>query len=52
MRGFLLFKNYFQKFPPESYELMGFLTIRLIDEALEKKEERKRRPLDEFVIWY
>jgi len=40
------------KFSPEKYELMGVLTVGLIDESLEKKEERKRRSLDEFIDWF
>ncbi|MHA2287759.1 MAG: nitroreductase family protein [Promethearchaeota archaeon] len=40
------------KYSPEKYELMGVLAVGLIDEALEKKEERERRPLDEFVEWF
>lgn len=40
------------KLSPENYELMGVLTIGLIDESLEKKEERERRPLDEFTDWF
>jgi len=40
------------KFSPEKYELMGVLTVGLIDESLEKEEERKRRPLDEFIEWF
>ena len=40
------------KFSPEKYELMGVLTIGLIDESLEKKEKRERRPLDEFIDWF
>lgn len=40
------------KFSPERYELMGVLTVGLIDESLEKKEERKRRSLDEFIDWF
>jgi len=40
------------KYSPEKYELMGVLTIGLIDESLEKKEKRERRPLDEFVDWF
>ena len=40
------------KFSPENYELMGVLTVGLIDESLEKKEERKRRALDEFIDWF
>ncbi len=40
------------KLSPENYELMGVLTIGLIDESLEKKEERERRPIDEFIDWF
>ncbi|HUW90711.1 MAG TPA: nitroreductase family protein [Candidatus Nanopelagicaceae bacterium] len=40
------------KLSPERYELMGVLTVGLIDETLEKKEERKRRPLEEFIDWF
>ena len=40
------------KFSPEKYELMGVLTVGLIDESLEKEVERKRRPLDEFIDWF
>ena len=40
------------KFSPEKYELMGVLTVGLIDESLEKEEERKRRSLDEFIDWF
>jgi len=40
------------KFSPEKYELMGVLTVGLIDESLEKEVERKRRSLDEFVDWF
>lgn len=40
------------KFSPERYELMGVLTVGLIDESIEKKEERKRRSLDEFTDWF
>ncbi|NHJ22684.1 MAG: nitroreductase family protein [Candidatus Lokiarchaeota archaeon] len=40
------------KFSPDKYELMGVITVGIIDESLEKKEERKRRPLDEFIDWY
>ena len=40
------------KFSTDRYELMGVLTIGLIDESLEKDEERIRRPLDEFIDWF
>jgi len=40
------------KLSPEKFELMGVLTVGLIDEALEKKEERERRALDEFIDWF
>ena len=40
------------KLSPEKFELMGVITIGLIDEALEKKEERERRPLEEFIDWF
>ena len=40
------------KFSPERYELMGVLTVGLIDESLEKEEERKRRSLDDFIDWF
>ena len=40
------------KFSPERYELMGVLTVGLIDESIEKKEERTRRSLDEFTDWF
>ena len=40
------------KLSPERYELMGVLTVGLIDEALEKKEERERRAIDEFIDWF
>ena len=40
------------KLSPEKFELMGVLTVGLIDEALEKKEERERRPLEEFIDWF
>ncbi|MFX1288220.1 MAG: nitroreductase family protein [Promethearchaeota archaeon] len=40
------------KFPRERFELMGVLGVGLIDESLEIKEERKRRPLDEFIDWF
>lgn len=40
------------KLSPEKFELMGVLTVGLIDESLEKKEERKRRSLDEFIDWF
>jgi len=31
---------------------MGVLTVGLIDETLEKKEERERRALEEFIDWF
>jgi len=40
------------KFSPERFELMGVLTVGLIDKALEKKEERERRALEEFIDWF
>jgi nitroreductase len=40
------------KLSPEKFELMGVLTVGIIDESLEQKEERKRRPIDEFIDWY
>ncbi len=40
------------KFSPERYELMGVITVGLIDETLEKKEERERRTLEEFINWF
>ncbi len=40
------------KLSPEKYELMGVLTVGLINESLEKKEERERRALDEFTDWF
>ncbi len=40
------------KLSPEKFELMGVLTVGLIDEALEKKEERERRALDDFIDWF
>ena len=40
------------KLSPEKFELMGVLTVGLIDESLEKKEERKRRSLDDFIDWF
>lgn len=40
------------KLSPDKFELMGVLTVGIIDESLEKKEERKRRSLDEFVDWF
>jgi len=40
------------KFSPERYELMGVLTVGLIDESLEKDEERIRRSIDEFIDWF
>ena len=40
------------KLSPEKYELMGVLTVGIIDESLEKEEERNRRSQDEFVDWY
>ena len=40
------------KLSPEKFELMGVLTIGLIDEALEKKEKRERRSLEEFIDWF
>ncbi|NVM46470.1 MAG: nitroreductase family protein [Candidatus Lokiarchaeota archaeon] len=40
------------KLSPEKYELMGVLTVGLINESLEKKEERERRVLDEFTDWF
>ena len=40
------------KLSPEKFELMGVLTVGEIDEALEKKEKRERRALDEFIDWF
>ena len=40
------------KFSPDKYELMGVITVGIIDESLEQKEERERRPLEEFIDWY
>ncbi len=40
------------KLSPEKFELMGVLTVGLIDEALEKKEDRERRALEEFIDWF
>ena len=40
------------KLSPEKFELMGVLTVGLIDEALEKKDERERRALEEFIDWF
>ena len=40
------------KLSPEKYELMGVLTVGLIDQALEKKEKRERRALEEFIDWF
>ena len=43
-------ENY--KLSPEKLELMGVLTVGEIDLNLEKKEERERRALDEFIDWF
>ena len=40
------------KLSPERFELMGVLVVGLIDVALEKKEKRERRPLEEFLDWF
>jgi len=40
------------KLSPDKFELMGVITCGLIDEALEKKEERERRTLEEFIDWF
>ena len=40
------------KLSPDKFELMGVITCGLIDEALEKKEERERRALEEFIDWF
>jgi nitroreductase len=40
------------KLSPEKFELMGVLAVGIIDEALEKKEERERRALEEFIDWF
>ena len=40
------------KLSPEKFELMGVLTVGLIDQNLEKKEKRERRPLSEFIDWF
>ena len=40
------------KLSPDKFELMGVITCGLIDEALEKKEERERRALEEFIEWF
>jgi len=42
------------KFPIEKYELMGVITVGIIDEAMEEKdkEERKRKPIDDFIDWF
>ncbi|MHA1239188.1 MAG: nitroreductase family protein [Promethearchaeota archaeon] len=40
------------KLSPEKFELMGVLTVGEIDLNLEKKEERERRPLEEFIDWF
>ena len=40
------------KLSPEKFELMGVITCGLIDQALEKKEERERRALEEFIDWF
>jgi nitroreductase len=39
----------------DKYELMGVVTIGVIDTSMEDKEEqedRERRPLDEFIDWF
>jgi nitroreductase len=43
------------KLPPDKFELMGVVTIGVIGQSLEDKEEqedRDRRPLDEFIDWF
>lgn len=42
------------KYPLEKYELMGIISIGIIDEAREKasKESRERRTVDDIVDWY
>lgn len=42
------------KLPTEKYELMGVITVGIIDEAMKEKgkEDRKRRPIDDFIDWY
>lgn len=42
------------KLPTEKYELMCVITFGVIDEAMEGKikEERERRPLDDFIDWF
>ncbi|MFO8017003.1 MAG: nitroreductase family protein [Promethearchaeia archaeon] len=41
------------KLDPKQFELMGVIAIGHIDEAMEKKKEKKRerRPLEDFVDW-
>lgn len=42
------------KLPTEKYELMGVITVGIIDDAMKEKgkEDRKRRPIDDFIDWY
>jgi len=43
------------KISPEKFELMAVITIGIVDKAMEEKEEkedRERRPLDEFIDWF
>jgi len=43
------------KLSPDKFELMGVVTIGVVDKSLEEKEEqedRDRRPLDEFIDWF
>ena len=43
------------KLPPDKFELMGVVTIGVVDKSLddkEDKEDRDRRPLDEFIDWF
>lgn len=44
--------NQIFKYSPERFELMGVLVVGLIDESLERKEERRRRDLDDFIDWF
>lgn len=42
------------KLPTEKYELMGVITVGIIDESMKEKgkEDRKRRPIDDFIDWF
>lgn len=42
------------KYPTDKYELICVITMGVIDQVLEQKskEERQRRPIDDFIDWF